>query len=523
MTDITFGALGVPAPLVAVLAADGKTTAFPIQVDTLPDTLAGRDVLGRGKTGSGKTIAFALPMVARLGTSLAGGRRRAGRPLGLVLAPTRELATQIMQTFEPLAAAYGLKVTTIFGGVNQTRQVTALRAGVDIVVATPGRLEDLMKQGHLTLDAVEITVLDEADHMADLGFLPVVTRIMDKTPQGGQRMLFSATLDNGVDKLVKRYLRNEVLHSVDEANSPVAAMTHHVFEIDDVDAKNELVRTLASGTGRRILFMRTKHHAKKLARKLTEQGIPAVDLHGNLSQPQRDRNLAAFGDGSVKVMVATDVAARGVHVDNVELVIHVDPPTEHKAYLHRSGRTARAGSEGDVVTICLPAQKQDLKALLRKADIRVTPQQVTAGSPAVATLVGDVAPYVKPQPKAAPQQGGGGRSQGANAQRKRAARDGAGAGAGTSASGQGRNRGRGRGAQADVAPASPRGGDRWGRAGETRAHAPKQAAGQGQGRGAQSSAAPRGASGRQGGKAAPLRVGSLVSSRSTRSNRRAQG
>lgn len=527
LTDITFGALGVPAPLVAALAADGKTTAFPIQVDTLPDTLAGRDVLGRGKTGSGKTIAFALPMVARLGGKLAGGKRRPGRPLGLVLAPTRELATQIMQTFEPLAAAYGLEVTTIFGGITQTRQVAALRAGVDIVVATPGRLEDLMKQGFLHLDAIEITVLDEADHMADLGFLPVVTRIMDKTPQGGQRMLFSATLDNGVDKLVKRYLQNEVLHSVDEANSPVAQMTHHVFEIADVDAKNELVRTLASGTGRRILFMRTKHHAKKLARKLTEQGIPSVDLHGNLSQPQRDRNLAAFGDGSVKVMVATDVAARGVHVDNVELVIHVDPPTEHKAYLHRSGRTARAGSEGDVVTICLPAQKQDLKALLRKAAITVTPQQVTASSPAVSALVGEVAPYVKPQPKAAaPQQGGGGRSQGANAQRKRAAREGAAAGA-ASAPGQGRrSRGRGRGTQADVAPATPRGGDRSGRAAETRAHAPKQAAGQGQGqgRGAQASGAQRGGSARQGGKAAPLRVGSLVSpSRSTRTNRRAQG
>ena len=426
MTDITFSTLGVPAPLVAALAADGKTTAFPIQVDTLPDTLAGRDVLGRGKTGSGKTIAFALPMVARLGTSLAGGKRRPGRPLGLVLAPTRELATQIMQTFEPFAAAYGLTITTIFGGINQTRQVAALRAGVDIVVATPGRLEDLMKQGYLHLDAIEITVLDEADHMADLGFLPVVTRIMDKTPQGGQRMLFSATLDNGVDKLVKRYLQNEVLHSVDEANSPVAQMTHHVFEIADVDAKNELVTTLASGMGRRILFMRTKHHAKKLARKLTEQGIPAVDLHGNLSQPQRDRNLAAFSDGSAKVLVATDVAARGVHVDNVELVIHVDPPMEHKAYLHRSGRTARAGSEGDVVTICLPAQKQDLKTLLRKAAITVTPQQVTATSPAVTSLVGDVAPYVKPAPRAATQQQGGGRSQGANAQRKRSARDGQG-------------------------------------------------------------------------------------------------
>lgn len=503
MTDITFSTLGVPAPLVAALAADGKTTAFPIQVDTLPDTLAGRDVLGRGKTGSGKTIAFALPMVARLGTSLAGGKRRPGRPLGLVLAPTRELATQIMQTFEPFAKAYGLSVTTIFGGINQTRQVAALRAGVDIVVATPGRLEDLMKQGYLHLDAIEITVLDEADHMADLGFLPVVTRIMDKTPQGGQRMLFSATLDNGVDKLVKRYLQNEVRHSVDEANSPVAQMTHHVFEIADVDQKNELVRTLASGTGRRILFMRTKHHAKKLARKLTEQGIPSVDLHGNLSQPQRDRNLAAFADGSAKVLVATDVAARGVHVDNVELVIHVDPPMEHKAYLHRSGRTARAGSEGDVVTICLPAQKQDLKTLLRKAAITVTPQPVTATSPSVTALVGEVAPYVKPAPKAVQQQGGGGRSQGANAQRKQAARSGG-----------------GRRGQSDVAPATPRR-DRSGRPAETKSHAPKQGAGHS--RGAQSPGAQRGSSARSTAKQ-PLRVGSLVSpSRSNRTNRRAQG
>jgi superfamily II DNA/RNA helicase len=493
-----------------VLAADGKTEPFPIQVDTLPDTLAGRDVLGRGKTGSGKTIAFALPLVARLGTSLAGGRRRPGRPLALVLAPTRELATQIDAVLAPLAAAYDLKTTTIFGGINQKRQVEALRAGVDIVVACPGRLEDLMKQGFVTLDAIEITVLDEADHMADLGFLPVVTRIMDKTPTDGQRLLFSATLDNGVDKLVKRFLHNEVLHSVDEATSHVAAMTHHVFEVADVDAKNELVKTLASGTGRRILFMRTKHHAKKLAKKLTEQGIPSVDLHGNLSQPQRDRNLAAFADGSAKVMVATDVAARGVHVDNIELVIHVDPPMEHKAYLHRSGRTARAGSEGDVVTISLPAQKQDLKTLLRKAAITVTPQQVTATSPAVTSLVGDVAPYVKPAPRAATQPQGGGRSQGANAQRKRAARD----GQAGDARGQGRGRGRG---QADVAPATPRR-DRSGRPAETKAHAPKQ--GGGQSRGAQTTGAQRGSSARSGAAKQPMRVGSLVS---PRTSRRAQG
>ena len=381
-------------------------------------------MLGRGKTGSGKTLAFSLPLVARLGGELAGGKRRPGRPLGLVLAPTRELATQITAVIEPLAEAYGLKTTTIFGGINQKRQVDALNAGVDIVVACPGRLEDLMKQGFITLDAVEITVLDEADHMADLGFLPVVTRIMDKTPQSGQRMLFSATLDNGVDKLVKRYLHNEILHSVDEANSPVAAMTHHVFEVNDLDAKKELIETLASGTGRRILFMRTKHHAKKLAKQLTDSGIPAVDLHGNLSQPQRDRNLAAFCDGSAHVLVATDVAARGVHVDNVELVIHVDPPMEHKAYLHRSGRTARAGSEGDVVTVITPAQKHDLEQLLRKAAILVKPQQVTRESPPWSALVGEVAAYVKPAPRAAAQQqGGGGRSQGANAQRKRANRD----------------------------------------------------------------------------------------------------
>ncbi|HEY6801850.1 MAG TPA: DEAD/DEAH box helicase, partial [Agromyces sp.] len=258
MTDVTFGTLGVPQPLVAALAAEGKTTAFPIQVDTLPDTLAGRDVLGRGKTGSGKTLAFSIPMVARLGGALAGGSRRKGRPLGLVLAPTRELATQIDAVLAPLAKAYGLTTTTIFGGVNQNRQVQALNAGVDIIVACPGRLEDLMKQGYAHLDAIEITVIDEADHMADLGFLPVVTRILNATPSGGQRLLFSATLDNGVDKLVNRFLQNEVLHSVDEAHSPVAAMTHHVFLAAGTDAKKDLVTVLASGTGRRILFMRTK-------------------------------------------------------------------------------------------------------------------------------------------------------------------------------------------------------------------------------------------------------------------------
>ncbi|RFA13515.1 DEAD/DEAH box helicase [Subtercola boreus] len=465
-TGPSFSTLGVPAPIVAKLTAEGITSPFPIQVDTLPDTLNGRDVLGRGKTGSGKTLAFSIPMVARLAGALAGGKRRPGHPVGLILAPTRELATQISAVLQPLADAYGLKSTTIFGGVSQGRQVTALKAGVDVVVACPGRLEDLMKQGFVSLDAVEITVLDEADHMADLGFLPVVTRIMSKTPEHGQRLLFSATLDNGVDKIVNRFLHNEVLHSVDEANSPVAAMTHHVFEVHDAEAKTALVRKLASGTGRRILFMRTKHHAKKLARQLIDAGIPAVDLHGNLSQVARDRNLAAFSAGDVSVLVATDVAARGVHVDDIELVIHVDPPAEHKAYLHRSGRTARAGSAGDVVTIILPAQRKDLDQLMRKAAISVAVERVGLDSPSVDELVGEVAAYVKPSEAPVTLTGGGrsggqgggsrggnggngggrggrggqgggsrdgGGSQGANAQRKRGLRDGAAAGAGAGA------------------------------------------------------------------------------------------
>nr|WP_308207145.1 DEAD/DEAH box helicase [Mycobacterium szulgai] len=403
------------APLVRALAAAGITHPFPIQVQTLPDTLAGRDVLGRGKTGSGKTLAFSIPLVSRL----SGAKRQPSRPSGLVLAPTRELATQIAATLEPLAAAYNLRVATIFGGVSQNRQVEALKSGVHIVVACPGRLEDLMKQRLISLDAVEITVIDEADHMADLGFLPGVTRILAATPSGGQRLLFSATLDNGVDKLVERFLHNQVLHSVDELNAPVSAMTHHVFHVASAEAKKELVHRLASGTGRRILFMRTKHHARRLAKQLTESGIPSVDLHGNLSQPARDRNLAAFSAGEARVLVATDIAARGVHVDEVELVVHIDPPSEHKAYLHRSGRTARAGKVGDVVTVVLPEQRRDTQALLRTAGIRVTPQQVAADSAEVLALVGEIAPYRAPAPKAVAPQPSQQRRSGGAAQRRR--------------------------------------------------------------------------------------------------------
>ncbi|CAJ1507029.1 DEAD/DEAH box helicase [[Mycobacterium] burgundiense] len=390
----TFASLGVSDGLVKTLAAQGISAPFPIQTKTLPDSMTGRDVLGRGKTGSGKTLAFSLPLVTRLSP----GRRRAAQPSGLILAPTRELATQITATLQPLAAVAGLTVTTIFGGVSQHRQVQALKAGVDIVVACPGRLEDLMRQGEISLKAVEITVIDEADHMADLGFLPGVTRILSATPSGGQRLLFSATLDNGVDKLVAKFLREPVLHSVDEVNSPVAAMTHHVFHVSGVEDKRRLVQYLASGTGRRILFLRTKHQARKLAKQLTEAGVPSVDLHGNLSQPARDRNLAAFTSGTARVLVATDIAARGVHVDDVELVVHVDPPMEHKAYLHRSGRTARAGNAGDVVTVVLPEQRRDTRTLLQRAGIRVEPQQVSAESDSVRDLVGELAPFQKPKP-----------------------------------------------------------------------------------------------------------------------------
>ncbi|WP_082819425.1 DEAD/DEAH box helicase [Brevibacterium linens] len=393
----SFSDLGVPAKLVDSLDREGKTQAFPIQQDTLPDTLAGRDVLGRGKTGSGKTLAFALPLVARLAESGNGGQKFR-HPRGLVLAPTRELATQITDVIDPLAKAVGLRTTTIFGGVKQKRQETALNSGVDIVVACPGRLEDLLQQDILTLEHIEVTILDEADHMADLGFLPGVTRILKQTPARGQRMFFSATLDNDINKLVRMFLHDEVLHSVDEATSHVSAMTHHVFEVSNED-KNELVHKLASGTGRRILFTRTKHRAKRFARQLTAAGIPAVDLHGNLSQGARDRNLAAFTDGEAKVLVATDIAARGVHVDSVELVVHVDPPTEHKAYLHRSGRTARAGSAGDVVTVMTAEERKDTQILLRKAAIKATPQKVNAESPEVTELVGEIAEFVAPQPK----------------------------------------------------------------------------------------------------------------------------
>ncbi|MGI9062451.1 MAG: DEAD/DEAH box helicase [Pseudonocardiaceae bacterium] len=388
-----FTGLGVPAPIVSALAAQGITEPFPIQTATLPDSLEGRDVLGRGRTGSGKTLAFAVPTVTALDVS--GNPRTPNRPRALVLVPTRELANQVADAIAPLAAAMGQRVTTVFGGVSQGRQVSALRGGIDVLIACPGRLEDLIGQRLVDLDEVEVTVLDEADHMADLGFLPAVRRLLDRTPTDTQRLLFSATLDNGVDVLVRRYLHDPVVHSVDPPALAVTTMEHHVLTVTATD-KAAVVRELASGVDRTLLFTRTKHAAKKLARQLTAAGVPAVDLHGNLAQNARERNLAAFGDGSVRVLVATDIAARGIHVDDIALVVHVDPPAEHKAYLHRSGRTARAGADGVVVTVATPEQSRDVTVLTRQAGIKPAWASVRPGAREITALTGPPAPHVTP-------------------------------------------------------------------------------------------------------------------------------
>jgi superfamily II DNA/RNA helicase len=384
----TFASLGVPASLVAVLDDDGITTPFPIQEATLPDALAGRDILGRAQTGSGKTLGFALPMVARL----AGGRTSAGRPRGLVLVPTRELATQVHGVLKPLARAMRLWVATIYGGVSQGPQVNALQRRTDIIVATPGRLADLIGQGHCDLSDVEITVIDEADQMADLGFLPVVRRLLEATPSDGQRLLFSATLDSAIDVLARRFLTDPAQHSVDEHSSP-AEIEHHVITVAPGN-RVEVIAALTGGDKRSLVFTRTKHGAERLARQLTTAGIPAAELHGNLRQGARSRNLAAFGSGAVRVMVATDIAARGIHVDGVDLVIHADPPAEHKAYVHRSGRTARGGADGVVVTMQTAAQAREVHALMRKAG--VTPQVAEADpdSAVVREIAGPPAPRV---------------------------------------------------------------------------------------------------------------------------------
>ncbi|MDM4720651.1 DEAD/DEAH box helicase [Micromonospora sp. WMMA1363] len=379
----SFAHTGLAPALVAELAAQGITAPFPIQAATLPDSLAGRDVLGRGRTGSGKTLAFGLPVLSRT----AGRRARPGRPLALLLVPTRELAQQVTEALDPYARAVGLRCATVVGGLSLNRQAQTLRAGAELVVATPGRLHDLIDRGDVRLDQVGVTVLDEADQMADMGFLPQVTRLLEQVAPGGQRMLFSATLDGGVDRLVRRFLTDPVTHSVDPGTATVTAMTHHVLHIEAAD-KPAALSWIAAREGRTILFMGTKYRADRVARQLLAKGVRAAALHGGKSQPQRTRILEQFRTGQVTALVATDVAARGIHVDGLDLVVNVDPPTEAKDYLHRGGRTARAGESGTVVTLVLPEQRRDVSRLMATAGIRPQATRVRPGDPELVRVTG---------------------------------------------------------------------------------------------------------------------------------------
>ena len=381
---VTFEQLGVRPPLVRALRTRGMTRAFPIQAATLPDALAGRDVLGRGRTGSGKTVAFALPVLERVLSQ--PGRRRPHRPRAIVLVPTRELAVQVADTMMHLAQAVALSTMTVIGGVRYAGQARRLEQGVDIVVATPGRLEDLVERGVLTFDDVTVAVLDEADMMADLGFMPSVTRIMAALPTG-QRMLFSATLDGDVAELVTQYLNDPAEHAIDDG--PAAAeQRHHLFVVT-MGNKRGVLSDLLRARGRQplatrtLLFARTKAFAERLASELSAEGVNAVPLHGDLRQASRQRNLAAFAEGRAQVLVATDIAARGIHVDDIGLVVHVDPPVEAKALVHRSGRTARAGARGVVVTLVTHQQVRRVMAMMDAVGIEPVRTEVAPGDEAI--------------------------------------------------------------------------------------------------------------------------------------------
>ncbi|QKE85442.1 DEAD/DEAH box helicase [Arthrobacter sp. NEB 688] len=391
--DNGFAALGLPERLVERLARDGIAEPFPIQAATIPDALAGRDVLGRGRTGSGKTLAFGLPTIARLSD---GVRPEPRRPRALVLVPTRELAMQVSDALEPFIHVTGLKHRLVAGGLSYEGQISALNRGVHLLVATPGRLVDLMERGAVELGAIEVAILDEADHMADMGFVPEVTAILDAVPEGGQRLLFSATLDRGVDSLVEKYLVDPVTHSTDDAQAAVTTMSHHVLLIDPQD-KKALTAELCSRPGRTVVFARTQLGAERIARELRERGVLAAALHGGLSQGVRNRVLGAFRDGRVPVLVATDVAARGIHVDDIGMVVQVDPPTDHKDYLHRAGRTARAGEEGAVVMLALPHQRKMVTRIIEGAGAEAQVAKVAPGD-ATVTALGGVAPTGVPVP-----------------------------------------------------------------------------------------------------------------------------
>ncbi|WP_425563702.1 DEAD/DEAH box helicase, partial [Pseudonocardia kongjuensis] len=395
----SFAELGLPESLVKALAAEGFTAPFPVQAATLPDTLAGRDLLGRGQTGSGKTLAFGLALLARL----TGERARSRAPLGLVLVPTRELAAQVVDVLTPLAGPANLRLATIVGGLSMSKQVAELRRGVDLLVATPGRLTDHLQQGTCDLSEVTVTALDEADRMADMGFLPQVRSILDRTPSDGQRLLFSATLDGDVDALVRRYLTDPVTRSVAPATASVDTMEHHVLVVGP-DDRARVIAEIAAREGRTILFVRTKHGADRMVRVLRRQGVAAGPLHGGRSQNQRNRALDDFRSGEVPVLVATDVAARGIHIDDVGLVVHVDPPADPKAYLHRAGRTARAGEDGVVVTLATPEQKAEVDTLTRQAGVKPEVARVGPGHPDLVRVTGSREPSGEPIPTPRSQQ-----------------------------------------------------------------------------------------------------------------------
>ncbi|GLX19516.1 DEAD/DEAH box helicase [Streptomyces lavendulae] len=382
-----FADLAAPAELLAALVAHGVTVPFPIQGATLPNTLAGRDVLGRGRTGSGKTLAFGLALLART----AGERAEPRRPLALVLVPTRELALQVTDALTPYARAVKLRLTTVVGGMSIGRQAGALRAGAEVVVATPGRLKDLIDRGECRLNQVAITVLDEADQMADMGFMPQVTALLDQVRPEGQRMLFSATLDRNVDLLVRRYLTDPVVHSVDPSAGAVTTMEHHVLHVQSAD-KQRTTTEIAAREGRVMMFLETKHAVDRLTQDLLNSGVRAAALHGGKSQSQRTRTLAQFKTGRVTVLVATNVAARGIHVDHLDLVVNVDPPTDPKDYLHRGGRTARAGESGSVVTLVTPDQRRDMTRLMQAAGITPQTTRVRSGEDALNRITGAQAP-----------------------------------------------------------------------------------------------------------------------------------
>ncbi|MFF7550687.1 DEAD/DEAH box helicase [Streptomyces canus] len=387
----SFSEMALPPQVLRTLTEHGVREPFPIQAATLPDALAGRDVLGRGRTGSGKTLAFGLPLLVRT----AGQRAEAKQPLALILVPTRELAQQVTEALAPYADALRLRMAAVVGGMSIGRQTAALREGAEIVVATPGRLHDLIGRKACRLDRVRITVLDEADQMCDMGFLPQVTEVLDQVRPEGQRMLFSATLDRDVDQLVSRYLNDPVVHSVDPSAGAVSTSDHHVLVVHGPD-RYAVTTEIAARDGRVLLFLDTKHAVDQLTRHLRAGGVHAAALHSGKSQPQRTRTLAQFKDGQVTVLVATNVAARGLHIDDLDLVVNVDPPTDPKDYLHRAGRTARAGESGKVVTLVLSGQRRETSRVMAEAGIEPTVTKVRSGEAELSRITGAKAPSGTP-------------------------------------------------------------------------------------------------------------------------------